>query len=609
MKHIELRPDRRLLKANFDGYKLSLDPIPVLRMELAEHNRPHRVRPTEQQFSYYHARLFGMQNHLVRDPWATGQCYYVDASGMVQRVHYDETLGRLKPVSAVYKLPTAITEPPTLEGDQATDGEESKTAGTYNCSLVFASEKYCLVSDGRGTIRVLDTGDRTAGRDWKARGVFQPAADDSSSGFPAGGFTLLDARFLVQDGKKQIHCVVLQVEHHLERKSETLLYWLTLEQQQQTPECQKPAQEWTLRASRLLRGGGFPRYCALDYRATGLLLASDKPFRFVFDSERPVEQSVEAPAKASETVAEEPPAHETYPFEWHQTLDEVVIKFVRQEGVHYQVETKPSSDGLCVFANDCAVVEGTKLFAKIDGDCTVWTMDRETLEITMQKQAPSVMWPFLFPGGPDEVPGGGGTGEGNQAIDLPPASSLDAALEDCDFGEAGEAEEYFALERLATESHQVSHHISLGSVPPLFSVTLRAGQPAAIVLRQDVDACLWQLQPQASPDACQMQHEGTLHAFGYVQASKRQQKFLACSPDFGYAVICESERRLFIYKGSYGGAGAGLRNRNGPQVSLGQQRLVSLDDAGEILGICCEKEVTLLMTETALITLQLGIEE
>uniref|UniRef100_A0AAG5DW93 NudC domain-containing protein 1 n=1 Tax=Anopheles atroparvus TaxID=41427 RepID=A0AAG5DW93_ANOAO len=570
MQHIELRPDRRLLKSNFDGYKLSLDPIPVLRMELTEHNRPHRVRPNEQQFSYYHARLFGMQNHLVRDPWASGQCYYVGASGMVQRVQYDETLGRLKPVSAVFKLPLTA-EPP----------------GTYNCSLAFASEQYCLLSDGRGAIRVLETGDRASGRDWKARSVFRPAETDARSGFPAGGFTLLDARFLVQDCKKQLHCI----------------------QQQEQSDLKHPSgQEWTLHASRMLRGGGFPRYCSLDYRATGVLLASEKPFRFVFDSERPVEPTV-AP-KASEPAPEEPQAYEKYPFEWHQTMDEVTIKFAKHDGAYYQVATESAPDGLCVSANGTVVIDGKKLFAKIDGECTVWTMDRETLEITLQKQTTGVMWPFIFPGGPDETfAGAGGARDTSEAADLPPTSNLEAALEDCDFGEAGEAEEYFTLERLSSDNHQVTHHISLGSVPPLFSVTLRPGLPAAIVLRHDVDACLWQLQPQAGPDDCHLQHEGTLHAFGYVQASKRQQKFLACSSDFGYAVICESERRLFIYKGSYGGAGAGLRHRSGPQVSLGQQRLVSLDDAGEILGICCEKEVTLLMTETALITLQLGIEE
>lgn len=41
VKHVDLRPDRDLLHSNFDGYKLSLDPVPVLRDE----HKSHQVGP------------------------------------------------------------------------------------------------------------------------------------------------------------------------------------------------------------------------------------------------------------------------------------------------------------------------------------------------------------------------------------------------------------------------------------------------------------------------------------------------------------------------------------------------------------------------------------
>lgn len=34
VKLIELRPDRNLIKSNFDGYKLSLEPVPVTKLTL-----------------------------------------------------------------------------------------------------------------------------------------------------------------------------------------------------------------------------------------------------------------------------------------------------------------------------------------------------------------------------------------------------------------------------------------------------------------------------------------------------------------------------------------------------------------------------------------------
>lgn len=46
-KIVELRPDRNLIRNNFDGYKLSLDAVPLLRQELS--NLPFRADPNEDQ--------------------------------------------------------------------------------------------------------------------------------------------------------------------------------------------------------------------------------------------------------------------------------------------------------------------------------------------------------------------------------------------------------------------------------------------------------------------------------------------------------------------------------------------------------------------------------
>ena len=43
------------------------------------------------------------------------------------------------------------------------------------------------------------------------------------------------------------------------------------------------------------------------------------------------------------------------------------------------------------------------------------------------------------------------------------------------------------------------------------------------------------------------QHEDTFNALGYVQASKRDKKFLMCSEDMSYAVLTDCNRHLFIY--------------------------------------------------------------
>ena len=91
-KIIELRADPKLLKSNFDGYKLSLDPIPILRLE--DVPLPYRITPnlSAGEYSEKHVSLFQLHNHLVSDPWLNNTAYYFDVSSSVQKINYDVSL-------------------------------------------------------------------------------------------------------------------------------------------------------------------------------------------------------------------------------------------------------------------------------------------------------------------------------------------------------------------------------------------------------------------------------------------------------------------------------------------------------------------------------------
>ncbi|XP_049542982.1 nudC domain-containing protein 1 [Anopheles darlingi] len=606
MRYTELRPDPQLLKPNYGGFKLSLDTVPVLRTELPPAQRPHRVRPNaHRQYSYLHARLFGLQNHLVRDPWASadGAClYYVDVSGTVQRVQYRPSAGRLSPSCPVYRF--------TLPSTTAT----TDTSDPYNVSLVFASERLCLLADGHGTISVLQTGDRnttTATTPWVAESVRSAdPGEDANRLLPAAGSVLLDARLIQPpDGSGQqqlLHCIALQVDQLPAKPSETVLHWFTLELES------GPAGGggggggcWTVRSSCQLRSAGYPRYCTLDHDCTGLLVASDKPFTFTEDTEYPITE----PDRSEEPANGPEPAmmlDGSAGLSWSQTMVDIRICCSKQDGTSWQLATGETAFQLT--ANGKLVLTGTQLFAATSGTPSTHETDT-TLELVLEKAEKETVWPRLYEGGPEETIVAG------PDADLPPAPDLEAMLEECDYGDGGEGseEQYFTLERLDRRLHRVTDRASLGSQPPLFAMRLQPAAPAAIVVRHHVDACVWQPATEATgtdTGAWNLRHEGTLHTFGYVQASKRQQKYLAASPDLGYATICESERMVSIYRLNYGGGGgAVLRRRHGPQVSVGQQHLIFLEDTTEILGVCCESEAIVLLLEDALVTLQLTIEE
>lgn len=160
------------------------------------------------------------------------------------------------------------------------------------------------------------------------------------------------------------------------------------------------------------------------------------------------------------------------------------------------------------------------------------------------------------------------------------------------------------------KTHSVTHKANFGpSNAILFSIGLRANSPPAFALRSDVDACIWLPNIQTNENGeinLQMRHEGTLNAFGYVQASKQQKKFLRCSPDINYSIISEGHRHIFVYKANYDSA-SGLKNRNtSKKLSIGQQKLITMEETDEILGIVCENETTLLLAQKQILCLQIN---
>lgn len=163
--------------------------------------------------------------------------------------------------------------------------------------------------------------------------------------------------------------------------------------------------------------------------------------------------------------------------------------------------------------------------------------------------------------------------------------------------------------RFDAKTHEITHKVFLGQNQPMFSTIQRPGYPKALAIRLSgiPDCCLF-LQTFQNED-WSLKHEGTLHAFGYISASKKESKFTLSSPDINYGVICETNRHLFIYKNSYESA-SGLRRRTGPQSLIGQQKLVTFDRInGEILGISVENDLIFLLTDNSVLCLQMCIEE
>lgn len=162
--------------------------------------------------------------------------------------------------------------------------------------------------------------------------------------------------------------------------------------------------------------------------------------------------------------------------------------------------------------------------------------------------------------------------------------------------------------RIQSTNHETTHRIPLSVHQYLFSIRIETKEAPALALRHDVDACIWQPYAQLiNSDTWPMKHQGTLMAFGYVQSSKQNRKFVTCPPNFSYSVVCEASRHIFIYQNANNQDNQ-LRKRTGgvmKNVKVGQQHVFNFDKYGEVIGINATNEFLFILTENNLIAIEI----
>ena len=104
-------------------------------------------------------------------------------------------------------------------------------------------------------------------------------------------------------------------------------------------------------------------------------------------------------------------------------------------------------------------------------------------------------------------------------------------------------------------------------------------------------------------------HTATLHAFGYLQASKQQKKFTVCATDFSFVVIAEDKKHIFIYKQPEK-IKTSLRNRKTSErvETLAKQHLVSLECSQTVEGIMATRHRLFILTSQSLYCVQVNID-
>uniref|UniRef100_A0A2A4JWX4 NudC domain-containing protein 1 n=1 Tax=Heliothis virescens TaxID=7102 RepID=A0A2A4JWX4_HELVI len=571
---VELRPNRRLLDHDFEGYKLNLQALPHFSHDLV--TPVDRVYPDEVQYSFVHAKLFALHNHLVLDYWDYSlNYYYIDKEQKIRHVSFEST-NQTFHNDVVYDVPAHV----------------ERQSGHFNLCLSFPSNSLAVVSDGTGYLHIVSTGART-----RPSGRNQPWQTLQSSLILGEGkyFIIVDSRVQEKDNTETLHCLLQSVEQN-ESHFNSVLTWVTFD---------NDGQEWKQMSFRQVQGKGIVHYAALETSCAALYIASDNTFKFTSDSEREItEPSKQAPR--------------TVIYTWLQTTEDITITL--------KLETNFNKNLLVVNVTPLHIkvsyagktfVDG-KLKQKVDSELTTWNVqDNGQVDILITK-SDSMLWEELLEGGDPN---------GEQVLDaslveeahrrlahlcaetevttepaMPGVSTQE--LEECDAA----SEEDTVLVRLDATSHSVTHRAPLSVHQFLFSIKIETQEAPALALRHDVDACLWQPYAQLiNSNTWPVKHQGSLSAFGYVQSSKQNRKFVTCPPNFSYSVVCEATRHIFIYQ-SNSNQDCQLRKRTGggmKNIKIGQQHVFNIDKYGEVLGINATNEYLFILTEKHLVAIQI----
>ena len=132
----------------------------------------------------------------------------------------------------------------------------------------------------------------------------------------------------------------------------------------------------------------------------------------------------------------------------------------------------------------------------------------------------------------------------------------------------------------------------------LFTLPPSPFSSSLLCIRHDIDALVY--SPKIESKALLWTHIGTFNALGYVQASKREKKFLTASSDLSFAVLCDCTRHVFVYQQPKGGVKGPTALQYIHTVTMKREGCQILGVHGSARGlvfILCEGELLVLINE------------
>lgn len=170
-------------------------------------------------------------------------------------------------------------------------------------------------------------------------------------------------------------------------------------------------------------------------------------------------------------------------------------------------------------------------------------------------------------------------------LEVPTSESMLGGFEECDDVDPNATA---AILRVSLKPHEIAvlnkYDVNCRKFRFLCQ-SARVQQPAqpTFLFQYDVHGLVF----DAAPAQLALTHRATLPAFGFVQASKQQKKFMTLHPSGAFACIGEFEKRIFVYHGA-------AKNESELKSHTRQQNVVELGDH-QLLGMRITNDATVLV--------------
>lgn len=372
---VNLRPNIHLLDADFDCYKLSLKPIPILKntysfgLNVVSHK--------QHDFSYSKAFCFANHNYLAADKFNTKNVFFIDSSSRIRRYYVSKE--RIDPPESVFQLQNS---------NQVVEESEKLPP-----SLSFPSTSLCVASDGSGAFSIIKSGDRSLRSCDKWKLLY-----GNNSVRPC---VILDSFCVEKNSKNYVEVLTAGFEKtSQDSPTVVVLEWLSYESVDENCSGDNSA-HFRLEKSRLFEGKSYPSHSTF-ISEKGISLASEHPFHYKPKSNHTSSQNTNENLVSKKDDDNKTSTSAT--FKWKQTDEDVEMIFPVDKHITKQhVVCNFSSSNIVVAVKSDLLSEPVELLSgslhmPSDPEASSWILQDSNLVVTIQKLNEGCRWSQVLSG-------------------------------------------------------------------------------------------------------------------------------------------------------------------------------------------------------------------